>query len=107
LGSSNRRRGCLNGLDFGSTLSVCSTSSLGTLGDEGMTCGPSIFAYLVFGPGRASTKGITRPTKIAAWSSPGTKLDVQDKDSKSPNWIRFRLGFIQTDYICTLLGGQS
>jgi hypothetical protein len=48
--------------------------------DEGMTCGPSTFAYLVFGLGRASTEGITRPTKIAAWRSPGTKLDVQDKD---------------------------
>jgi hypothetical protein len=34
--------------------------------DKGMTCGSSIFAYLVFGPGRASTEGIERPTKIAA-----------------------------------------
>jgi hypothetical protein len=29
--------------------------------DEGMPNGPSIFAYLVFGPGRASVEGITRP----------------------------------------------
>jgi hypothetical protein len=27
-------------------------------GDEGMTYGSSIFAYLVFGPGRASIEGI-------------------------------------------------
>jgi hypothetical protein len=36
------------------------------LGDKGMTYRPSIFTYLVFGAGRASTKEITRPTKIAA-----------------------------------------
>jgi hypothetical protein len=47
-----------------------------------MTCGPSIFAYLVFGPGKASTEGITRPTKITAWRGPGAKLDVQGEDSK-------------------------
>jgi hypothetical protein len=69
--------------------------------DEGMTCGSSIFAYLVFGPGRASTEGIARPTKIAAWRGPGAKLDIQGKDSKSPSWIRIRLGFIQTGLICT------
>jgi hypothetical protein len=34
--------------------------------DEGMTCGSSILAYLVFGPGRASTEGIARPTKMIA-----------------------------------------
>jgi hypothetical protein len=33
---------------------------------EGMTCGSSIFAYLVFGQGRASTKGIARPMKMIA-----------------------------------------
>jgi hypothetical protein len=32
LGSSNHRRGCLTSLAFGSTLSVCSKSSLGTPG---------------------------------------------------------------------------
>jgi hypothetical protein len=32
FGSSNRQRGCLIGLAFGSTFSACSTSSLGTLG---------------------------------------------------------------------------
>jgi hypothetical protein len=31
--------------------------------DEGMTCGPSIFTYLVFGPGRESTEGTARPTR--------------------------------------------
>jgi hypothetical protein len=57
--------------------------------DKGMTCGSSIFTYLVFGPGRASTEGMARPTKIAAWRGLGAKLDVQGKDSKSPRWIRF------------------
>jgi hypothetical protein len=47
-----------------------------------MTYGPSIFAYLVFGPGRASTEGITWPMKITAWRGPGVKLDVQGEDSK-------------------------
>jgi hypothetical protein len=36
------------------------------MADEGMTYGPSIFVYLVFEPGRASTEGITRPNKIIA-----------------------------------------
>jgi hypothetical protein len=49
---------------------------------SGMTCGPSIFAYLVFGPERASTEGMTRPTKITVWRGPGAKLDVQGEDSK-------------------------
>jgi hypothetical protein len=35
-------------------------------GDEGMTYGSSILAYLVFGPRRVSTEGMTRPTKMIA-----------------------------------------
>jgi hypothetical protein len=72
-----------------------------------MTYGSPIFAYLVFGPGRASTEGIARPTKMIPWRSLGARLVVQGKDSRRPSWIRFRLGFIQTGSICTLLGGQS
>jgi hypothetical protein len=34
-------------------------------GDEGMTNRPSIFAYLIFGPGGITVEGITRPMKIA------------------------------------------
>jgi hypothetical protein len=49
--------------------------------DEEMTCGLSIFTYPVFGLGRASTEGITRPIKITAWRGSGLKLDVQGKDS--------------------------
>jgi hypothetical protein len=75
--------------------------------DEGMTYGSSIFTYLVFGPGRASTEGTARPTKIIGWHGLGAKLDVQGNDSRRPSWIRFRLGFLQTGSICTLLGGQS
>jgi hypothetical protein len=33
--------------------------------DEGMTNGPSIFAYLVFGPGRDSLERLLRPIKAA------------------------------------------
>jgi hypothetical protein len=50
--------------------------------DEGMTNSPSVFAYLVFGPGRVATEGKTEPIKITAWRGPGAKLIVQDKDSK-------------------------
>jgi hypothetical protein len=75
--------------------------------DEGMICGSSMLVYLVFGPGRASTEGIARPTKILAWRGSGARLDVQGKDSRRSSQIRARLGFIQTDSICTLLGGQS
>jgi hypothetical protein len=50
--------------------------------DEGMTNGPSIFAYLVFGPGGTSTKGITRPTRIIAWHGLGARLAVQGEDSR-------------------------
>jgi hypothetical protein len=31
--------------------------------DEGMPNGPSIYAYLVFGPGGTSVEGIARPMK--------------------------------------------
>jgi hypothetical protein len=40
--------------------------------DEGMPNRPSIFAYLVFGPGGITVEGITRPMKVLAWSGPGT-----------------------------------
>jgi hypothetical protein len=47
-----------------------------------MTNGPSIFAYLVFGPGRVATEGKMKPMKTIAWRSPGAKLIVQDEDLK-------------------------
>jgi hypothetical protein len=50
--------------------------------DEGVTNGPSIFAYLVFGPGGTSTEGITRPMEITVWRGPGARLAVQDEDLK-------------------------
>jgi hypothetical protein len=34
--------------------------------DEGMINRPSIFAYLVFGPGGITVKGIARPMRITA-----------------------------------------
>jgi hypothetical protein len=36
-----------------------------TICDEGMTNGPPIFAYLVFGPGRDSLERLSRPIKTA------------------------------------------
>jgi hypothetical protein len=33
--------------------------------DEGITNGPPIFAYLVFGPGRVSLEKLLRPIKAA------------------------------------------
>jgi hypothetical protein len=33
--------------------------------DEGMTNGPLIFAYLVFGPGKVSLERLLRPIKAA------------------------------------------
>jgi hypothetical protein len=47
--------------------------------DEGMTNRPSIFTYLVFGPGGITVKGIKRPMKIAAWHGLGAELGVQAK----------------------------
>jgi hypothetical protein len=47
--------------------------------DEEMTNRPSIFAYLVFGPGGISVEGIARPMKVAAWHGLGAILRVQAK----------------------------
>jgi hypothetical protein len=49
-----------------------------------MTNGPSLFTYLVFGPGKKATEGKTKPIKTMAWRGPGVKLIVQDIDSKEP-----------------------
>jgi hypothetical protein len=35
-------------------------------GDEGMTNGPPIFVYLVFGPGRVFLERLLRPVKATA-----------------------------------------
>jgi hypothetical protein len=45
--------------------------------DEGMPKRPSIFTYLVFGPGGITVEGIARPTKTAAGHGPGATLGVQ------------------------------
>jgi hypothetical protein len=42
-----------------------------------MTNRPSIFAYLVFGPGEITVEGVARPIKIAAGRSLGATLGVQ------------------------------
>jgi hypothetical protein len=42
-----------------------------------MTNRPSIFAYLVFGPGEITVERIARPTKIAAWRGLEAILGVQ------------------------------
>jgi hypothetical protein len=48
-----------------------------TVSDEGMTNRPSIFAYLVFGPGEIIVEGIARPIRSAARRSLGAILGVQ------------------------------
>jgi hypothetical protein len=45
--------------------------------NEGMRSRPSIFAYLVFGPGGITVEGIARPIKIAAGRGLGATLGVQ------------------------------
>jgi hypothetical protein len=47
------------------------------LDDEGMTNRPSIFAYLVFGPGKITVEGLVRPIRTAAGRGPGVTLGVQ------------------------------
>jgi hypothetical protein len=42
-----------------------------------MTNKPSIFAYLVFGPGGITVKGIARPIKTAAGQGLGAILGMQ------------------------------
>jgi hypothetical protein len=43
-----------------------------TFSDEGMTNGPSTFAYLAFRPRGDTIEGITKPMKMTAWRGPGT-----------------------------------
>jgi hypothetical protein len=45
--------------------------------DEGMTNRPSIFAYLVFGPGEVVVKGAARPVRAMIGCGPGAILGVQ------------------------------
>jgi hypothetical protein len=45
--------------------------------DEGMTNGPSIFAYLVFGPGETTVEGTARPIKTATRRGSGAILGIQ------------------------------
>jgi hypothetical protein len=76
--------------------------------DEGMSNGPSIFAYLVFGPGGTSVEGITRTMKSIVWRGPGARLGVHCKIQRTrPSRIRTCLGFVRTDSICNWLGEQS
>jgi hypothetical protein len=42
-----------------------------------MTNRPSIFAYLIFGPGEIIVKGAARPIRAAVGCGPGTILGVQ------------------------------
>jgi hypothetical protein len=48
-----------------------------SVSDEGMTNGPPIFAYLVFGPGRVSHERLSRPIKAVAWRGLGAIRGVQ------------------------------
>jgi hypothetical protein len=72
--------------------------------DEGMTNGPPIFAYLVFGPGRVSLERISRPIKVMVYHGPGAKLGVQARTRRAGDRLGFRLS---NDPICTWLERQS
>jgi hypothetical protein len=45
--------------------------------DEGMTNRPSIFAYLVFGPGEVIVEGAVGPVRVMIGCGPGVVLGVQ------------------------------
>jgi hypothetical protein len=45
--------------------------------DEGMTNRPSIFAYLVFGPGEVIVEGAVRPVRVMIGCGPGVVLGMQ------------------------------
>jgi hypothetical protein len=55
--------------------------------DEGMTDGPPIFAYLVFGPGEVSRGKLSRPIKATAWRGSDALLGVQAR----PRGVQVRL----------------
>jgi hypothetical protein len=78
-----------------------------TTTDEGMTHKSSILAYLVFGPGRTSTKGVARPHKHDRLTQPRSRTWRAMQDLKRSSRIRTCLGFIQTDPIYNYLGEQS
>jgi hypothetical protein len=44
--------------------------TIAMLSDKGMTCGSSILVYPVFGPRRASTEGMARPTNMISLARP-------------------------------------
>jgi hypothetical protein len=58
-----------------------------TMDDEGMTDGPPIFAYLVFGPGEVSRGKLSRPIKATAWRGSGALFGVQAR----PRGVQVRL----------------
>jgi hypothetical protein len=66
-------------VDAASTTSMHTPTSRknATGGDEGMTNGSPIFAYLVFGPGGVSFERFSRPTKASARRGPRAILGVQ------------------------------
>jgi hypothetical protein len=45
--------------------------------DEGMTNRPSIFAYLVFGPGEVAVERAARPVRVMIRCGPGALLGMQ------------------------------
>jgi hypothetical protein len=49
------------------------------LDDEGMTNRPSIFAYLIFGPGEITVEGVVSPIRTAVGRGPGATLGVQTR----------------------------
>jgi hypothetical protein len=108
LGCQSHRFAVNKGLSVSSGNRIIVCKKVNSASDEGMPNGPSIFAYLVFGPGGTSAEGIARPMNLIVWHGPGTRLGVQCKTRRTrPSRIRTCLGFIQTTSICNWLGEQS
>jgi hypothetical protein len=63
------------------------------------TVGMSLsLAYLVFGPGTASAKGMARPISTTVWRGPGARLGLQCKNSEEQDLVKLGLdlGFSPT-----------
>jgi hypothetical protein len=72
-----------------------------------MTNRPSIFAYLVFGPGEVIVEGAARPVMAVIGCGPGAILGVQARIRGVQFVLVFSQGLFETDPICTFLEGQS
>jgi hypothetical protein len=72
-----------------------------------MTNRPSIFAFLVFGPGEVVVERAARPVRAMIGRGPGAILGVQARIRGVQFVLVFGQGLFVTDPICTFLEGHS